>query len=103
MDEARSILEDPDIRLHLKLLTLSVLAFVNNPSRAEKALVTDVCQKDGRLLVYFLRGVNSLDWFQAIRKMLNGIIPELKKDDEQFFPIISCLSRYVFDLSLIHI
>ena len=29
--------------------------------------------------------------------MLNGIIPELKKDDEQFFPIISCLSRYVFD------
>lgn len=97
VDEARSILEDPDIRLHLKLLTLSVLAFVNNPSRAEKALVTDVCQKDGRLLVYFLRGVNSLDWFQAIRKMLNGIIPELKKDDEQFFPIISCLSRYVFD------
>ena len=97
VDEARSILEDPDIRLHLKLLTLSVLAFVNNPSRAEKALVADVCQKDGRLLVYFLRGVNSPDWFQTIRKMLNGIIPELKKDDEQFFPIISCLSRYVFD------
>lgn len=97
VDEARSILEDPDIRLHLKLLTLSVLAFVNNPSRAEKALVTDVCQKDGRRLVYFLRGVSSPDWFQTIRKMLNGIIPELKKDDEQFFPIISCLSRYVFD------
>ena len=97
VDEARSILEDPDIRLHLKLLTLSVLAFVNNPSRAEKVLVADVCQKDGRLLVYFLRGVNSPDWFQTIRKMLNGIIPELKKDDEQFFPIISCLSRYVFD------
>lgn len=97
VDEARSILEDSDIRLHLKLLTLSVLAFVNNPSRTEKALVADVCQKDGRLLVYFLRGVNSPDWFQTIRKMLNGIIPELKKDDEQFFPIISCLSRYVFD------
>ena len=97
VDEARSILEDPDIRLHLKLLTLSVLAFVNNPARAEKVLVADVCQKDGRLLVYFLRGVNSPDWFQTIRKMLNGIIPELKKDDEQFFPIISCLSRYVFD------
>lgn len=97
VDEARSILEDPDIRLHLKLLTLSVLAFVNNPSRAEKALVTDVCQKDGRLLVYFLRGVSSPDWFQTIRKMLNGIMLELKKDDEQFFPIISCMSRYVFD------
>lgn len=97
VDEARSILEDPDIRIHLKLLTLSMLAFVNNPSRAEKALVTDVCQKDGRLLVYLLRGGNSPDWFQTIRKMLNGIMPELKKDDEQFFPIISCLSRYVFD------
>lgn len=97
VDEARSILEDPDIRLHLKLLTLSVLAFVNNPARAEKVLVADVCQKDGRLLVYFLRGVNSPDWFQTIRKMPNGIMSELKKDDEQFFPIISCLSRYVFD------
>ena len=97
VDEARSILEDPDIRLHLKLLTLSVLAFVNNPARAEKVLVADVCQKDGRLLVYFLRGVNSPDWFPTIRKMLNKIMPELKKEDEQFFPIISCLSRYVFD------
>ena len=72
VDEARSILEDPDIRLHLKLLTLSVLAFVNNPARAEKVLVADVCQKDGRLLVYFLRGVNSPDWFQTIRKMTNN-------------------------------
>ena len=97
VDEACSILEDPDIRLHLKLLTLSVLAFVNHPSRAEKALVADICQKDGRLLVYFLRGVNSPDWFPTIRKMLNKIMPELKKEDEQFFPIISCLSRYVFD------
>ena len=97
VDEARSILEDPDIRLHLKLLTLSVLAFVNNPSRAEKALVTDICQKDERLLMYFLRGVNSSNWFPTIRKMLNKIMPELKKKDEQFFPMISCLSRYVFD------
>ena len=32
VEEARSILMDSDIRLHLKLLTLSVLAFVNNPS-----------------------------------------------------------------------
>lgn len=47
--------------------------------------------------MYFLRGVNSPDWFQTIRKMPNGIMSELKKDDEQFFPIISCLSRYVFD------
>lgn len=97
VDEARNILDDPDIRLHLKLLTLSVLAFVHNPSLAEKILVTNVCQKDGRLLVYFLRGVNSPDWFPTIRKMPNGIMSELKKDDEQFFPIISCLSRYVFD------
>lgn len=97
VDEARSFLEDSDIRLHLKLLTLSVLAFVNHPSRAEKALVADVCQRDGRLLVYFFRGVNSPNWFPTIRKMLNKIMPKLKKENEQFFPIISCLSRYVFD------
>ena len=96
-EEARSILVDPDIRLHLKLLALSVLAFENNPSRAEKSLITEVCQKDERLLVYFLRGVNSSSWLPTIRKLLNGIVSELKKDDGQFFPIISCLSRYVSD------
>lgn len=97
VDEARSILEDPDIRLHLKLLTLSVLAFVNNPFRTEKTLIAEICQKDERMLMYFLRGVNSSNWFPTIRKLLYKIMPELKKDGEQFFSIISCLSRYVFD------
>lgn len=96
VEEARSILVDPDIRFHLKLLTLSVLAFVDKPSRGEKILIADVCQKDGRMLGYFLRGVSSVNWFPTIRKTMNGMIPELRRDDELFFPIMSCLSRYAF-------
>lgn len=94
--EARSILMDSDIRLHLKLLTLSVLAFVNNPSCDEKLLITEVCQKDGKMLGYFLRGVSSMNWFPTIRKTMNGMMPELRREDKLFFPIISCLSRYAF-------
>lgn len=97
VEEARSILYDPDIRFHLKLLTLSVLAFVDKPIRGEKDLISSICQKDERMLAYFLRGVNSFNWFPTIRKLLIGIIPELRKSDEYFFPIILCLSRYVFN------
>lgn len=96
VEEARSILMDSDIRLHLKLLTLSVLAFVNNPSCGEKLLVTEVCQKDGKMLGYFLRGASSIGWFITIRNILNRMMHELRKNDELFFPIISCLSRYAF-------
>lgn len=96
VEEARSILEDSDIRLHLKLLTLSVLAFVNKPSNGEKRLITEVCQRDRRMLGYFLRGVSSMSWFLTIRNILNEMMPELKKTDELFFPILSCLSRYAF-------
>ena len=80
----------------LKLLTLSVLAFVNNPSCGEKLLITEVCQKDGKMLSYFLRGAGSISWFITIRNILNRMMPELRKTDELFFPIISCLSRYAF-------
>ena len=96
VEEARSILIDPDIRLHLKLLTLSVLAFVNNPSNGEKTLVAEVCLKDRRMLGYFLRGVSSIGWFPTIRKTMNGMMPELRKEDELFFQIISCLSHFAF-------
>lgn len=97
--EARSILEDTDIRLHLKLLTLSVLAFVDEPSRAEKTLIDDMCRKDERMLGYFLRGVSSRNWFPTIRKIVNGKMPILKRCDNLFIPIISCLSCYAFNYS----
>lgn len=97
VEEARSILNDSDIRLHLKLLTLSVLAFVDNPSRGEKKLIKDICQMNERMLTYFLRGVNSPNWFSTITKILNGVMSGLKRSDDAFASIIFCLSRYVFN------
>ena len=96
VEEARSILYDPDIRFHLKLLTLSVLAFVDRPNRGEKDLVNNICLKDERMLTYFLRGVNSSNWFPTIRKLLSKVMSSLKKSNESFFSIILCLSRYAF-------
>lgn len=97
VEEARGILYDPEIRLHLKLLTLSVLAFVDTPIRGEKELIIEVCQKDERMLVYFLRGVYSLNWFPTIRKILGEIMSVIRKSDEIFSPIVLCLSHYAFN------
>lgn len=96
VEESRGILVDPDIRLHLKLLTLSVLAFVDSPSRGEKNLIVEICRKDRRMLECFLRGVNAPCWFPTIRNILCGIMPEQKRSDKLFFPVVQCLSRYAF-------
>ncbi len=93
--ETRSILEDPDIRFHLKLLALSVLTFVEQPSRDEKQIVI-AASKDERMLDYFLRGVDAERWFPTVRALLKGMMPELVKSDKLFFHVISCLSRYAF-------
>lgn len=98
IDEAKVIIFTPEIRLHLKLLVLSVLAFVENPSREEKALLVDISKADKRLLEYFLRGVNSQAWFPTIKKALRGIMSGFTDGrDKLFLSTISCLSRYVFN------
>lgn len=96
VEEAQCVLVDPGIRLHLKLLTLSVIAFVETPSRSEKNLILGVCKADERLLDYFLRGVNSQKWFPTIQKLLNKMMLGLNRKNQLFSPIISCLSRYTF-------
>ena len=97
VEEARSFLSDRDIRLHLKLLTVSVLAFVEKPSRGEKQLITDCCLKNDRLLMYFLRGVYFPNWYPTIKKMIGGIITSLKENTPWFTAVVSCLSRYVYN------
>lgn len=95
-DEARSFLTSKQIRLHIKLLVISILAFAKSPNKPEKKLVKDICLNDERLLIYFLRGVQDEGWFATIKQLVKDILPDQKKDTSVLFPIVGCLSRYAF-------
>lgn len=95
-DEARSFLTSKQIRLHIKLLVISILAFAKSPNKPEKKLVKDICLNDERLLIYFLRGVQDEGWFATIKQLVKVILPDQKKDTSVLFPIVGCLSRYAF-------
>lgn len=97
VSEVRSILTSESVRLHIKLLAVSVLAFIQNPQPAEKRLVKDICKIDDRLLLYFLRGVRADGWFATVRNLVQGVLPDMKKDNPFLFPIIGCLSNFVFN------
>ena len=95
-DEAKSFLTSKQIRLHIKLLVISILAFAKSPNKPEKKLVMDICLNDERLLIYFLRGVQDEGWFATIKQLVKDILPDQKKDTSVLFPIVGCLSRYAF-------
>lgn len=94
--EARSILESESARLHIKLLVISVLASIQYPQPIEKRLIKDICKKDIKVLLYFLRGVQSDEWFVTVYNLVKDVLPDLKKDDATLFGIIGCLSKFAF-------
>ena len=96
VDEVRAILSSDEIRLHIKLLAISVLAYADTPIKSEKALVREFCLQDERLLVYFLRGVQGDNWFYTVRNIVKSALPGLQRDSSMFFPVVSSLSRFAF-------
>ncbi len=96
VEEVRAILSSDEIRLHIKLLAISVLAYADTPIKSEKSLVKEFCSQDERLLVYFLRGVQGDKWFHTVRNIVKPALPGLQRDSLMFFPIVSFLSRFAF-------
>lgn len=96
INDVRSILISDKIRLHIKLLAISILAFSDEPHPEDKKLINDVCGKDERLMIYFLRGVHNNGWFATIKKLVNGFLPNIERENRMFFSIMGCLSRYAF-------
>ena len=96
-DEVSSILLSDKIRLHIKLLAISVLSSADNPKPIEKKLVKRLIQKDERHLMYFLRGVHDDGWFTIVKGVVRSILPCLTKESRVFFQIIGCLSNFTFN------
>lgn len=99
IDDSRSLIESGDIRFHIKLLAISILAFATNPEASEKKLIKDACKKDERIKLYFLRGVQDNGWFSTVKFLIKDILPGQKRDNFILFPIIGCLSKFAFNHS----
>lgn len=94
--EIQQLLTSEKIRLHIKLLAISIFATANDPRPVEKRIVKTVCQKDERLLSYFLRGVQGETWFSTASFTLKAYLPDSDKHSILLIPMLSVLSRYSF-------
>lgn len=95
--EVRELLNSDKIRLHIKLLAISILASTENPNAAERKLIRDVCTSDVRLLTHFLLGARSEKWFNVILLLSRTVFPQSSKGDRLLGPTLNCLSRYSFN------
>ena len=96
VSEIQQLLTSGKIRLHIKLLAISILATSNNPIIAEKRIVKTVCLKDKRILNHFFRGVQGENWFKSALLMLKKYLPDVEMSDMLLLPMLSTLSRYSF-------
>lgn len=94
--EIQQLLTSKKIRLHIKLLAISIFATANDPRPVEKRIVKTVCQKDERLLSYYFRGVQGETWFSTASLMLKAYLPDSDKNSILLIPMLSVLSRYSF-------
>lgn len=95
-EELTQLLKSNRIRLHIKLLAVSLMASAEYPRPCEKRVLSQICNSDKRLLVHFLRGAESDGWFQTVLAMAERVFPPAEKDEVLFAPLVSCLARYSF-------
>lgn len=95
--EISELLNSDKIRLHIKLLAISILASTENPNTAERKIIKEVCSSDKRLLTHFLLGARSEKWFKVILKLVNVILPGISRGDNLLGSTLNCLARYSFN------
>lgn len=94
--EITSLLDSTKIRLHIKLLVVSLIASTEHPRPCEKRILRAACKANRRLLIHFLRGACADVWFHSVLNLAEKVLPEAARSDELFGPLVSCLARYSF-------
>lgn len=95
-EELTRLLKSNRIRLHIKLLAVSLMASAEYPRPCEMRVLSQICNSDKRLLVHFLRGAESDGWLNTALAMAERIFPAAEKDEVLFTPLVWCLARYSF-------
>lgn len=94
--DINELLSSTAIRLHLKLLAISVLASVDKPFKEEKKLVREYFGNH-KLMIHFLRGVENDTWFKTVYMFARNYITDLTRNSELYHPLVYCLSKFSFD------
>lgn len=94
--EIARLLDSTKIRLHIKLLVVSLIATAEHPRPCERRVLRAACKASQRLLIHFLRGACADVWFHSVLNLAGKVLPEAGRSDELFAPLVSCLSRYAY-------
>lgn len=96
-NDLRLILNSSKIRLHIKLLTLSLIAMSEDVCNYEQEIISYVCSKDEKLLSYFLRGIRHDKWFTTLEHTVLPLVKTLTQQSPLLYPIANYLSCASFN------
>ncbi len=94
--EIQQLFSSNKIRHHIKLLAVSILASLDDPRPFEKKIIREVCQKDEKLLIHYLRGIESESWYNTACSFIKYNLPDSKQESILFIPMLRVLSHYAF-------
>lgn len=86
-----------NIRLHIKLLVLSLIASSDTVYDCERQLISEICSQDEKLLSYFLRGIQQDKWFTTLENTVLPYIKSITLQSELLYPITNYLSCASFN------
>ncbi len=93
----KDIIFSKDIRLSIKLLTLSILSTQTDIKPFERKLIKEVKDFNLDLFLYFITHISENSWFRTIRSLIRSLLPNLQQSSPEFSPLISCLNNYKFN------
>lgn len=94
--EIQQLFSSGKIRLHIKLLAISILASANDPRQVEKRIVKTICLEDKRLCIHFFKGVQSEKWFSSALLLWRSLLPDALMGSQLLFAMVKALSRYSY-------
>ncbi len=86
-----------NIRLHIKLLVLSLIATSDTVYDCERQLISEICSQDEKLLSYFLRGIRQDKWFTTLENIVLPYVEAITSKSELLYPIANYLSCASFN------
>jgi hypothetical protein len=95
MTEVSSLLTSTNIRLHLKLLALDVIASQEKVMPWEKKIIVELKNSQENLFFYFISRIHSVEWFESVKDIINDYIHSFSIADKFYSYIISFLINSV--------
>lgn len=88
------VLENPQIRTHIKLIVISLISTCEKPSKRDIKLVYHLKDNNETLFSAFINGATNA-WLPILISPFLRLAPSITKDAKLFYPILGFLFRYV--------